>query len=223
MRLLLAESDQERGNDMREALNHVGYATDWVRTSTHLRSALSTQKYDCAVVGLPMADVSGGALLESVRREQAPLPVILLTGTESSRDRAALLDRGADDCLMRPFDFDELAARIRSLLRRVRSAEPGEDPLAHGSLLLQPQRLCAVLAGRQVKLTQCEFSVLETLVRKKHQVCSRAMLEESLYAWGDEVNSNAVEVYVHYLRRKLAPNVIVTVRGLGYQLGPQPA
>ena len=222
MRLLLAESDQERGNDMREALSRVGYATDWVRTSSHLRGALSTQKYDCAVVGLPMADVSGDALLESVRREQAPLPVILLTGTQTSRDRAALLDQGADDCLMRPFDLDELAARIRSLLRRVRSAESVDDALTHGSLHLLPQRLSAVLAGRQVKLTQCEFSVLETLVRKKHQVCSRAVLEESLYAWGYEVNSNAVEVYVHYLRRKLAPNIIVTVRGLGYQMGPEP-
>ena len=221
MRLLLAESDQDRGNSMRVALSRVGYATDWVQTGVHLHGALSTQKYDCAVVGVPMSDVSGDALLESVRREQAPLPVILLTGAESSRARAALLDQGADDCLMRPFDFDELAARIRSLMRRIRPAEPVDDLLVHGALRLQAQRLCAVLAGREVKLTQCEFSVLETLMRKKHQVCSRAVLEESLYAWGQEVNSNAVEVYVHYLRRKLAPGVIVTVRGLGYQLGPQ--
>lgn len=221
MRLLLAESDQERGNDMCKALNRVGYATDWVRTGTHLRGALSTHRYDCAVVGLPMEGVSRDALLESVRHEQAPLPVILLTGQETSRDRAALLDQGADDCLTRPFDFDELAARIRSLLRRVRSGGGPEDPLVHGSLHLLPQHLTAVLSGRRVKLTQCEFSVLETLVRKKYQVCSRAVLEESLYGWGDEVNSNAVEVYVHYLRRKLAPDIIVTVRGLGYQLGPE--
>jgi len=207
---------------MRVALSRVGYATDWVRTGLHLRGALSTQKYDCAVVGVPMPDVSGDALLESVRREQAPLPVILLTGTESSRDRAALLDQGADDCLMRPFDFDELAARIRSLMRRVRPAELPDDLLTHGALRLLPQRLCAVLGEREVKLTQCEFSVLETLVRKKHQVCSRALLEESLYGWGDEVSSNAVEVYVHYLRRKLEPGVILTVRGLGYQVSPEP-
>ena len=222
MRLLLAESDQDRGNAMQSALGRVGYATDWVQTRAHLQGALSAQKYDCAVVGVPMADVSGDALLESVRREHAPLPVILLTGTGSSRDRAALLDQGADDCLMRPFDFDELAARIRSLMRRIRPIEVVDDSLTHGALHLQPHRLCAVLAGRVVKLTQCEFSVLETLVRKKYQVCSRAVLEESLYAWGDEVNSNAVEVYVHYLRRKLAPGLIVTVRGLGYQLGTEP-
>jgi DNA-binding response OmpR family regulator len=222
MRLLLAESDQDRGNAMRSALGHVGYATDWVRTGAHLQGALSIQKYDCAVVGVPMADVSGDALLESVRREQAPLPVILLTGTGSSRDRAALLDQGADDCLMRPIDFDELAARIRSLMRRIRPIEVVDDPLTHGSLHLHPHRLCVVLSGRVVRLTQCEFSVLETLVRRKHQVCSRLLLEESLYAWGDEVNSNAVEVYVHYLRRKLAPGLIVTVRGLGYHLGPEP-
>lgn len=222
MRLLLAESDQTRGDAMREQLSRVGYATDWVRSATHLRGALSTHKYDCAVVGLPMADVSGDALLESFRRDQAPVPVILLTGTETSRDRAAWLNQGADDCLMRPFDFDELAARIRSLLRRVRSADPIDDLLSYGSLHLQPLRHCAILGGREVKLTQCEFSVLETLVRKKHQVCSRTVLEESLYGWGDEVNSNAVEVYVHYLRRKLAPGLIVTVRGLGYQLGREP-
>lgn len=208
---------------MHAALSRVGYATDWVRTSLHLQGALSTQKYDCAIVGVPMVDVCGDALLESVRREQSPLPIILLTGTESSRNRAALLDQGADDCLMRPFDFDELAARIRSLMRRIRPDVAVDDAMVHGGLRLQAQRLQAVLCGREVKLTQCEFSVLETLMRKKHQVCSRAVLEESLYAWGDEVNSNAVEVYVHYLRRKLAPDVIVTVRGLGYRLGPEPA
>jgi DNA-binding response OmpR family regulator len=222
MRLLLAESDQDRGHAMRTAFGRAGYATDWVRTGVHLHGALSMQKYDCAVVGVPMADVSGDALLESVRREQAPLPVILLTGNGSSRDRAALLDQGADDCLMRPFDFDELVARIRSVMRRIRPVEVVDDALTHGALHLQPHRLCAVLSGRVVKLTHCEFSVLSTLVRRKFQVCSRAVLEESLYAWGDEINSNAVEVYIHYLRRKLAPDLIVTVRGLGYQMGPEP-
>lgn len=207
---------------MQAGLKRVGYATDWVRTGTHLRGALSTHKYDCAVVGMPMPDVSCDALLESVRRDGDPLAVILLTGTGTSRDRAALLDRGADDCLRHPFDIDELAARIRSLMRRIRPGEAADDPLTHGSLRMRAQRLCAILGGREVKLTQCEFSVLETLLRKKNQVCSRAVLEESLYAWGDEVNSNAVEVYIHYLRRKLAPELIVTVRGLGYQIGPEP-
>ena len=222
MRLLLAESDHEFGSVVHGALGRAGYATDWVQTGEHMRGAVSTQRYDCAVLGLPMPDVARDSLLPSLRREQRPLPVILLTASGAFEDRVALLDQGADDCLVRPFHVDELMARIRSLMRRTQPAVEGGDALAHGSIKLYPHRRGAMWAQRDVKLTHCEFSVLEVLIRKKNQILSRAQLEESLYGWGEEVNSNAVEVYVHYLRRKFYPGLILTVRGVGYQLAPEP-
>jgi DNA-binding response OmpR family regulator len=208
---------------MHAALARAGYATDWVRTAVHMQGALSTQRYDCAVLGLPMPNVSRDALLPSLRKEQSRLPVILVTPASAFEDRVALLDQGADDCLVSPFHPDELPARIRSLMRRTKPDADTGDALVHGSIRLHPHRHSATWAERPVKLTHCEFSVLEVLVRKKNQIVSRAQLEESLYGWGEEVNSNAVEVYVHYLRRKFYPGLILTVRGLGYQLTPEPA
>ena len=222
MRLLLAESDLDWGGTMHTALSRAGYAADLVRTGVHMRGALSTQKYDCAVLGLSMHDVPRDALLPSLRRVQPALPVILVTAPGDFEARVALLDQGADDCLVLPFHFDELTARIRSLMRRTRPSNDVDDSLECGSIRLDPNRRSVRWAQRDVKLTLSEFSVLEALVRKKNQVVSRAQIEEALYGWGDEVSSNAVEVYVHYLRRKLYPGLIVTIRGLGYQLNPEP-
>ena len=222
MRLLLAESDRECGSAMQAALSRAGYATDWVQTGMHMQGALSTHRYDCAVLGLPMPDVARDALLPALRRGQSQMPVILVTGSGAYEDRVALLDQGADDCLVRPFHFDELMARIRSLMRRARPEVETQDALVHGSIKLDARNLGAQWARGRVKLTQSEFAVLETLIRKRNQILSRAQLEESLYGWGEEVHSNAVEVYVHYLRRKFYPGLIVTARGLGYQLTPEP-
>ena len=223
MRLLLAEGDRERGISMLAGLSRAGYATDWVQSGTHMRGALSMQQYDCAVLGLPLPDIGREALLPSLRRQQSPLPVLLVTGSGRVEDRIALLDEGADDFIVRPFHFDELTARIRSLMRRAKSDSGVPDQLVHGAVKLDPRRFVALWDGREIKLTQCEFAVLETLFRKRNQILSRAQLEESLYGWGDEIRSNAVEVYVHFLRRKLYPGLIVTVRGLGYQLAPDPS
>ncbi len=222
MRLLLAEADGECGGAMHLALSRAGYATDWVQTCTHMHGALATHLYDCAVLAVPMPGVLRDALLPSLRKQQSPLPVILVTGSGAFEDRVALLDQGADDCLVRPFHFDELTARIRSLMRRVKPEVDRQDPLVHGSVKLDPRRFAAKWGQREIKLTQSEFGVLEALFRKRNQILSRAHLEESLYGWGEEVHSNAVEVYVHYLRRKFYPGLIVTVRGLGYQLTSDP-
>ncbi len=222
MRLLLVESDSESGGAMQATLSRVGYATDWVQTDAHMQGALSTHEYDCAVLGVPVPGVSRDALLPTLRRQQSLLPVILLTGFRDYEDRVALLDQGADDCLVRPFHFDELTARVRSLMRRTMPQVETQDLLVHGSIKLDPRRFAAQWAQRDVKVTQSEFSVLEALFRKRGQILSRAQLEESLYGWGEEVHSNAVEVYVHYIRRKFYPGLIVTVRGLGYQLTPDP-
>jgi len=223
MRLLLAEGDREHGISMLAALSRAGYATDWVQSGTHMRGALSMQQYDCAVLGLPLPDMAREALLPSLRRQQVPLPVLLVTGSNLVEDRIALLDQGADDFIVRPFHAEELTARIRSLMRRAKSDPGVPDVLAHGAIKLDPRRFVAVWEEREIKLTQCDFAVLETLFRRRNQILSRAQLEESLYGWGDEIRSNAVEVYVHFLRRKLYPGLIVTVRGLGYQLAPDPS
>jgi DNA-binding response OmpR family regulator len=222
MRLLLAECDSERGSSMHQALSRAGYATDWVRSATHMQGALFTQHYDCAVLALPMPDVARDALLPALRRQRGAMPVLLVTGSTAFEDRDALLDDGADDFLMRPFRFEELIARIRSLMRRAQPEPAVPNLLVHGPIQLDPRRSLARWEDREIKLTQSEFAVIETLFRKRNQVVSRAQLEESLYGWGEEVHSNAVEVYVHFLRRKLYPGLIVTVRGLGYQLATEP-
>jgi DNA-binding response OmpR family regulator len=223
MRLLLAECDSERGSSMHVALSRAGYATDWVRSGSHMQGALCTQQYDCAVLALPMPDVARETLLPALRRQRSALPLLLVTGSAAFEDRIALLDEGADDFLVRPFRFEELNARIRSLMRRAKPEAAVPNLLVHGPIQLDPRRFVARWAQREIKLTQSEFAVLETLFRKRNQIVSRAQLEESLYGWGDEVHSNAVEVYVHYLRRKLYPGLILTVRGLGYQLAAEPS
>ena len=222
MRLLIAESDIEWGASTQGSLSRSGYAADWVRTAVHMCSALSTQTYDCAVLGLSLPDLRRDAVLPCLRRAQPGLPVILVSSHCDFEDRVALLDQGADDCLVHPFHLDELAARIRSLMRRTRPKQDASEALEHGSIRLNPDRRSVQWAQRDIKLTLSEFSVLEALVRKKNQVVSRTQIEDALYGWGDEVNSNAVEVYVHYLRRKLYPGLIVTIRGLGYQLSTEP-
>ena len=220
MRLLIAESDLEWGASTHAALSRAGYAADWVRTAVHMRGALATQRYDCAVLGLSLPDLRRDALLPCLRQAQPGLPVILVSSHCDFEDRVALLDQGVDDCLVHPFHLDELAARVRCLMRRTRPADDAVEALECGSIRLNPNRRSVQWAQRDVKLTLSEFSVLEALVRKKNQVVSRTQIEDALYGWGDEVNSNAVEVYVHFLRRKLYPGLILTVRGLGYQLSP---
>jgi DNA-binding response OmpR family regulator len=135
-------------------------------------------------------------------------------------DRITLLDLGADDYLVKPVDLEEVSARVRSVTRRAQSVQGGAAVLTHGPLKLQPARRSATWAGNVVALTNKEFWVLETLVRRKNQVLTRAQLEDALYGWGEEVDSNAIEVYIHFLRRKFHPLLIRTIRGAGYQLGP---
>jgi DNA-binding response OmpR family regulator len=225
MRILLADGDEKAGSAMQLALCRSGYATDWVQSGSHMRNALSLQRYDCAVLGWPVPELPRDAVMPALRRTPDPLPVALVMDVRDVDDRIALIDQGVDDCLVRPFCHEELVARLRALMRRAAhmAAGPADDGLTYGSLTLHPRRLSATWAQREVKLTQCEFAVLETFMRKKSQILSRGQLEESLYGWGDEVSSNAVEVYVHHLRRKFHPGLIRTVRGMGYQLGADPA
>ena len=225
MRILLADGDEKSGSAMQLALCRTGYATDWVQTGPHMRNALSLQRYDCLVLGWPVPELARETVVPALRRTPDPLPVVLVTHIQDVDDRIALIEQGVDDCLVRPFCHEELVARLRAQMRRAagQAGAAADDGLTYGSLKLHPQRLSATWAEREVKLTQCEFAVLETFMRKKSQILSRGQLEESLYGWGDEVSSNAVEVYVHHLRRKFHPGLIRTVRGMGYQLGSDPS
>ena len=220
MRLLVAEDDSSLGGAVQRALTRVGYAVDWVCTGAHFLASLATHQYDFVVLDLGFPDALGEDLLARLRAKHPNLPVIVTTARGGIGDRVALLDLGADDYLVKPFDLDELTARVRTVLRRLPAGDANEGAFSHGPLRLFPKRHAATWNGQDVTLTNREFWVLETLVRKRNQVLSRSQLEEALYGWGEEVDSNAIEVYIHYLRRKLGSGLIQTVRGVGYQLAP---
>ena len=220
MRLILAEDDEILGNAMQKALTRSAFAVDWVRTGHDFRHAVSVGPYEFALLDLSLPDDPGESLLRHLRSKSPHLPVIIVTGRQDVHDKVSLLDMGADDYVVKPFDLTELAARVRSVLRRtpVSDAESDPDAFAHGPLRLFPQRHAASWYGIPVTLTRHEFCVLDALARRKNQVVTRAQLEDSIYSWGKEVESNAVEVYVHRLRRKFSPDLIETVRSVGYQL-----
>ncbi len=220
MRILVAEDDALLGVAVQRALIRVGYAVDWVRTGAHFLLSVATHQYDFVVLDLGLPDAVGEDLLQRLRAKNPNLPVIIVTARGAVNDRVSLLDLGADDYLVKPFDLDELTARVRSVLRRVPTSDANEGAFIHGPLRLYPKRHAATLNGQDVTLTHREFWVLEALMRKRNQVLSRGQLEETLYGWGEEVDSNAIEVYVHYLRRKLGADLIQTIRGVGYQLAP---
>lgn len=220
MRILVAEDDALLGVAVQRALTRAGYAVDWVRTGAHFIMSTTTQQYDFVVLDLGFPDASGEDLLRRLRVKNPGLPVIVTTARGEVSDRVTLLDLGADDYLVKPFDLDELIARVRTVVRRMPASDANEGAFSHGPLKLYPKRHGATWNDHPVALTHREFWVLEALVRKRNQVLSRGQLEEALYGWGEEVDSNAIEVYVHYLRRKLGANVIQTIRGVGYQLAP---
>lgn len=221
MRLLLVEDHELLGSGVHKGLVRAGYAVDWVRSGKKVLISLASCSYDCVLLDLGLPDLSGESLLKSVRERGLPVSVIVVTARGSIQDRVRLLDMGADDYMVKPLDLGELCSRVRAVLRRVHAKSPGSGEPEHGPLKLYPSRRMATWHGRFVPLTNKEFWLLETLVRRKNQVLSRAQLEEALYTFDVEVESNAVEVHVHFLRRKFSPRLIQTVRGVGYQLGPE--
>jgi DNA-binding response OmpR family regulator len=222
MRILMVEDDTLFGGAMQKSLLRAGYAVDWIQTGHELLSSMRAAEYDCVMLDLTLPDVSGEDCLKTIRQRSPGISVIVITARGGLMDRVRLLELGADDYLVKPVDLDEVNARVRAITRRVQQAQGGgSNVLSHGELKLQPARRTATWKGQVVPLTNREFWLLETLVRKKGQILSRERLEETLYGWGDEIDSNAVEVYIHHLRRKFYPTLIKTVRGLGYQLGAE--
>ncbi len=214
MRVLLVEDDALLGDGLRAGLTQDGYTVDWLRDGNSAEAALRSETYDLAVLDINLPGRSGLQLLKGLRGSGSTLPVLLLTARDTVADRVAGLDSGADDYLVKPFDLDELLARLRALLRRHSGRATPE--LHHGDLLLDPAAHSVTLAGTPVEISPREFAVLQLLLENRGKVLSRSRLEEGLYSWQSEVESNAVEVYIHHLRKKLGQSLIRTIRGAGY-------
>lgn len=219
MRILLVEDDPMIGASVREGLRQDGFAVDWARDGIAADTALAAETYDLVLLDLGLPRLDGRALLDKLRAGKRDVAVIILTARDAVDDRIAGLDAGADDYVVKPFDLDELAARIRAVARR--RAGRAAPRLRHGELELDPAGRSASLRGEPVNLSPREFALLMALLERPGSVLSRAQLEERLYGWGEEVESNTVEVYVHGLRRKLGAALIRNVRGVGYMV-PKP-
>jgi len=217
VRVLLVEDDDLLGDGVRSGVAQAGFAVDWARDGLEADVALALGDYDAVVLDLGLPGLGGLELLARLREAGKPTPVLVLTARDTVADRVAGLDRGADDYLIKPFDLDELLARLRALLRRATGR--AEPVLRDGDLALDPASRSVTLAGRPVELSPRELSLLQVLMSHPGEVLSRERIEERLYGWGDEIASNAVEVHVHNLRRKLGAERIRTVRGAGYSMG----
>jgi DNA-binding response OmpR family regulator len=219
VRLLLVEDDAMIGAAAQEGLRREGHAVDWVRDGAQASAALANGVYEAMLLDLGLPKRDGLTVLRELRAKGSDIPVIVITARDAVADRVAGLDGGADDYLVKPFDLDELAARLRAVVRR--RAGRAAAVVQVGELELDTAARRARWRGREVALSAREFTLVETLAERPGAYFTRAQLEDRLYGWGEEVGSNAVEVHIHALRRKLDPSVIRTVRGLGYCLAAE--
>ena len=220
MRILLAEDDALLGDGLQAGLRQAGFEVDWVRDGVAAEHALASATYAALVLDLGLPRRSGDELLARLRARNERLPVLILTARDGLDDRIRGLDGGADDYLVKPANLNEVAARLRALVRRARGE--ASPKLRAGEIELDPASREVTLRDVPVSLQPREFALLHELLRHAGRALSREQLEERLYAWGEEVASNAVEVHVHHLRRKLGPDVIRTVRGVGYLVAKDP-
>lgn len=214
MRILLAEDDPILGDGLRAGLRQLGFQVDWVRDGLAAERELATGNYAAAVLDLGLPQQDGLAVLKALRQRSCNTPVLVLTARDAVPDRILGLDLGADDYVVKPVDLHELAARLRSLVRRAHGQV--QDLLRCGAVQLDPAGRQVMLDGEIVNLSLREFDLLHALMRNAGRVMSREQLEQQMYSWGYEVDSNAIEVHIHHLRRKLGPDLVQTVRGVGY-------
>ena len=217
MRLLLVEDDRMIGETLRAALRQDGQAVDWVRDAVAARSTLASERFDVVLLDLGLPQGDGLDVLREMRARHDATPVLVLTARDGVGDRVAGLDAGADDYIVKPFELEELNARMRAVLRR--HSGRAQPLLVHGGVSLDPATHQVHKEGVPVLLSAREFAVLEALMARPGALLSRAQLEDRLYGWGEEIESNAVSVYIHQLRRKLGADFIRNVRGVGYFVG----
>lgn len=222
MKLLLVEDDEMLGKATVAALQRGNLRVDWVRNAGDAKAAARSHEYDAILLDLGLPDMPGEQFVKQLRGAKNATPIIVLTARDGIADRVNVLDLGADDYLVKPIDLSELGARLRAVRRRTSSNDnDAADVQRIGPLELFQASRAARWRGEPVTLTAKEFDVLEALLMRRPRVVSRRQLEDVLYGWGDEVESNAIEVYIHFLRRKFVPGLIVTVRGKGYQIGSE--
>ncbi|MEQ1484939.1 response regulator [Methyloglobulus sp.] len=214
MRLLLVEDDEILGDGLAAGLKMEGYAVDWLTNGKLADEALKMNCYELVVLDLNLPDMDGLSILRALRARKDETPVLVLTAKDTVPDRVEGLDSGADDFVIKPFELDEVCARLRALARR--NEGRSTPTIEYKGLVLDPASHQVTHNGEKVELSQKEFEILSFLMGNIGRVVSRARLEESLYSWSSDIESNTVEVHIHYLRKKLDPGIIRTVRGVGY-------
>lgn len=216
MRILLVEDDELLGDGLRTGLVQYGYVVDWLKDGLSADQALKTETFDLVVLDLGLPKMSGINVLQNLRARGLTMPVLILTARESIEDRVKGLDSGADDYLTKPFDLDELCARLRALQRRFSSR--AEPLITYENIILDPAAHTVTLNNELVNVSRREFALLHKLLENAGRVLSREHLTQSLYGWGEDVDSNALEVHIHNLRKKFGQDFIHTIRGIGYMI-----
>ena len=220
MRILLIEDDPQIGDGLHHGLSKHGFTVDWFQNGKHGKDALSLAPYDAVVLDLGLPQIDGMRILADWRQHQLDTPVLILTARDALPDRLAGLNSGADDYLCKPFALDEVVARLLALVRRSKGRAIAH--LNYGNLSLDTTTKTVTLHGNPLTLTQREYLLLELMLSQPKHILSRAQMEDKLYGWDQEVESNAIEVHIHNLRKKIGKNFIITKRGLGYQIGEMP-
>ncbi len=216
MRILLVEDDPQLGDGIRTGLQQAGYAADWLQDGLAALHSLDVENFDMVVLDLGLPRMDGLSVLEKIRTSGNDIPVLILTARDTVEDRVKGLDCGADDYLVKPFDLDELCARVRALNRRHNGRS--SSSINYRDIVLDPVSHSLIKDGKDIILSGREFKILQTLLENIGRVLSRERIEESLFGWEDALESNATEVHIHHLRKKLGKDLIVTIRGVGYMI-----
>ena len=214
MRILLVEDDQSLGDGMCIALRREGFVVDWLTDGVQALQAIEQESFDLVILDLGLPRMDGMSVLNKVRDKDIDIPILVLTARDAIEDRVSGLDAGADDYVVKPFDIVEIKARIRAIVRR--SKGRAVTTISHGEIEVHPDSMRAVYQGQDVSLTRREFVLLQELISRPGHVFTRDAIIQSLYGWGEEVESNALEVHIHHLRKKFYSGLIRTIRGVGY-------
>lgn len=220
MRILLVEDDSLIGEGLQSALHRENYSVDWMKNGESALAAIGSTNFDAMILDIGLPGISGLDVLKKARKHGYGFPVLILTAQDGVSDRVTGLDTGADDYLSKPFELDELCARLRALIRRSQGL-PGQK-IRYQDILLDPAAHTVSKDNQPIELSRREFALLQELLSSCGRVLSRSQLEDKLYSWGDEVESNAIEVHIHHLRKRLGSDLIKTVRGVGYIIAKQP-